>query len=99
MALSGTILVFPTTTGNPIRPTHLREHFFPRVLERAGLPKMRFHDVRPAAATLLLERGVKPKVVSELLGHSDGSITCGAYTHVTPRLHEVAIDVLDSLLE
>ena len=45
------------------------------------------------------ERGVNPKIVSEILGHSDVAITLGVYTHVTPRLHEAAIDTMDSLLD
>jgi integrase len=92
-------LVFTTASGNPIRPAHLAGDYFPRVLERAGLPKIRFHDLRHTAATLLLERGANPKVVSEILGHSDVSITLGIYTHVTPRLHEAAMDIMDLLTE
>ena len=47
----------------------------------------------------MLEESINPKAVSEILGHSDVAITLGIYTHVTPRMHEAAIDVMDSLFE
>lgn len=90
-------LVFPTSIGNPIRATNLVEWSFHRVLDRAGLPRIRFHDLRHTAATLMLERGVNPKVVSEMLGHSDIAISLGVYGHVTPRMQQAAVDVMDSL--
>ena len=61
-------LVFPTPTGEPMdRYNVLRQSFFPS-LARAGLPRMRCHNLRHTAATLLLERGINPKIVSEILG-------------------------------
>src|SRR5205807_9408552 len=62
-------LVFPNTTGNFLNPGHLLT-LFQRVLDQAGLPRMRFHDLRHSAATILLTIGVHPNVVQELLGHS-----------------------------
>jgi len=50
--------------------TNLAERSYRRVLERAGLLRIRFHDLRHTAATLLLGRGVHPKIVSEMLGHA-----------------------------
>ena len=58
---------------------------------------IRFHDLRHTAATLLLSRGVHPKVVSEMLGHADISITLRVYAHVTPNMQEAAVKVMDSL--
>jgi integrase len=61
------------------------------VVKRAGLPTTRFRDLRHTAATLLLERGVNPKVVSEMLGHSSVAVTLTLYGHVTPHMqHEAA---------
>lgn len=63
----------------------LRNRFHP-LLERAGLPRIRFHDLRHTAATLLLLADVHPKVVSEMLGHSDIAITLRIYSHVLPDM-------------
>lgn len=90
-------LAFPTTTGNPIRAAHMVDLPFHRILEHAGLPRIRFHDLRHTAATLMLEQGVNPKMVSEMLGHSDVTITLSIYGHVTPRMHEKAMEVFDTL--
>jgi integrase len=60
---------------------------------------MRFHDLRHTAATLLLGRGINPKIVSEMLGHSQISITLGLYSHVTPHMQQQAADAMDAALE
>jgi integrase len=58
---------------------------WPRLLARAGLPHVRFHDLRHAHATLMLLRGVHPKIVSERLGHASVGITLDTYSHVLQR--------------
>ena len=63
----------------------LRRSFWP-LLERAGLPHMRFHDLRHSAATLLLSQGVHPRVIQERLGHSTVRVTMDVYAHVMPTL-------------
>src|SRR5215208_3235076 len=63
-------LVFTTEVGTLINPTNLRRRSFAPLLERAGLPQIRFHDLRHTCATLLLSRNVHPKYVQELLGHA-----------------------------
>ena len=68
------------------------------MLKQAGLPRLRFHDLRHTAATLLLGAGVHPKVVSEMLGPSSVTITLDLYSHVTPTMQKQAVSVLDSLL-
>ena len=65
---------------------------FKPLLKGAGLPHFRFHDLRHTCATLLLTKNVNPKVVSEMLGHSNIAITLDIYSHVLPNG-----DVLDSL--
>jgi integrase len=64
----------------------------------AGLPRLRFHDLRHTAATLLLEANVNTKVVSEMLGHSEISVTMDLYQHVTPTMQQQAADAFDALL-
>ena len=63
-----------------------------QALAKAGLPRIRIHDLRHTAATQLLERGVHPKVVQEMLGHSTITLTLDTYSHVcqgfTPRLQQ-----------
>ncbi|MGH2506963.1 MAG: tyrosine-type recombinase/integrase, partial [Ktedonobacteraceae bacterium] len=76
-------LVFTDLTGGYFNPQYLAR-LFPKILAEAGLPSMRFHDLRHSAATLLLEMGVSMKVVQEILGHSSYMITADTYTHVLP---------------
>lgn len=83
-------LVFTNEVGRPIEATNLRKRFFQPLLERAGLPRIRFHDLRHTAATLLLGEDVNPKIVSERLGHSRVGITLDLYSHVTPTMQHKA---------
>jgi integrase len=68
------------------------------LLKRAGLPLIRFHDLRHTAATLLLLSGVHPKVVSEMLGHSSVTITLNLYSHVLPDMQASATSAMERLL-
>lgn len=77
-------LVFCTSTGLPLNPNHVVEAL-KRVLGQAGLPIIRFHDLRHSAATLLLSLGVHPKVVQELLGHSQIGMTLDVFRMSCPR--------------
>jgi integrase len=70
-----------------------------QALERAGLPRIRVHDLRHTAATLLLSQGVHPKVVQELLGHSSITLTLDTYSHVLPGLHADAAARMDALFD
>jgi integrase len=89
-------LVFPNIIGRPLSASNLIRREFHPLLERAGLPQMRFHDLRHTAATLLLSRGINPKVVSEMLGHSHVSVTLGIYSHVMPHMQEQAAAAMDA---
>lgn len=91
-------LLFANEIGRPIEARNLlRRSFFP-LLERAGLPRIRFHDLRHTAATLLLSQGVHPKVVAEMLGHARISTTLDLYSHVTPTMQREATQALDAVL-
>jgi integrase len=89
-------LVFCTTRGTPLEARNLLRDF-KKLLERAKLPDMRFHDLRHSAATLLLVKGVPERVVMEILGHSQLSQTM-RYSHVLPQLQQEAARKLDELL-
>jgi len=65
------------------------------LLKKAGLPDIRFHDLRHSAATMLLSMGVHPKVVKEKLGHSEISMTMDTYSHVLPTMQKDAMDRLN----
>lgn len=91
-------LVFVTQVGTPIEATNLVRHF-KGLLRRAGLPEIRFHDLRHSCASLLLAAGEHPKVVQELLGHSNISLTLDSYSHVLPTLQKQAAAKMDALLK
>ena len=79
-------LVFTTATGRPVNPSNVRQRSFARLLRKAGLPYVRFHDLRHTCATLLLSKGTHPKFVQELLGHATVAITLDTYSHVVPGM-------------
>lgn len=90
-------LVFSTEYGDFLSPTTLRLALR-RVLTRARLPTIRFHDLRHSAATLMLSRGVHPKMASEMLGHSTIAITLDLYSHVSANMQRQAADAIDAAL-
>jgi len=90
--------VFTTTIGTPLEPRTLaRAHS--DILLVAGLPRVRIHDLRHTAATLLLVQGVHPRVVQELFGHASIAITMNTYSHVVPALRKDAADQMDAALK
>jgi integrase len=91
-------LVFTNSVGGPLDPHNLRQRSFFPLLDRAGLPRIRFHDLRHSCATLLLGEGVHPKIVSDLLGHSQIGITLDLYSHVTATMQAVAAEAMGRLL-
>jgi integrase len=92
-----TDLVFTTKVGKPLDATGVSKAIH-RHLDRAGLAQRRFHDLRHSCATLLLVQGVSPRVVMEILGHSQISLTMNTYTHVVPELRRQAAERMDELL-
>lgn len=91
-------LVFANGRGTPLHKSNLLFQSFKPLLKKAGLPSIRFHDLRHTAATLLLLQGVHPKVVSEMLGHASIGITLDLYSHVLPNMQKDAMAALDRLL-
>ena len=89
-------LVFCDDKGDYIVSVTLNVHFS-KLLKDIGLPHMRFHDLRHSAATLLLSMGVNVKIVQELLGHSNVSMTLNVYSHVLPSMQKEAMNKMDIL--
>jgi len=96
--LADSDLVFCHPDGEPLDPGVV-SHTFSKVLKKAGLPHIRFHDLRHTHATLLLKAGIHPKIVSERLGHASVGITLDTYSHVLPGLQERAAERFDEMLE
>ncbi|MFF9853837.1 tyrosine-type recombinase/integrase [Streptomyces litmocidini] len=94
----GSDYVFTTRTGSPVEPRNVYRSFT-RVAASAGLRVIRLHDARHGCATLLTAAGVAPRVVMEILGHSQISITMDVYTHVVQDTQREAISHMDRLLK
>ncbi|HEX8397676.1 MAG TPA: site-specific integrase [Pyrinomonadaceae bacterium] len=91
-------LVFPSELGTPLNPPNVTRHF-KRILKDAELrTSIRLYDLRHTCATLLLQAGINPKIVSERLGHSTIVLTLDVYSHVLPNMQEAASDELDRLI-
>ena len=89
--------VFPSPTGGPISPDSVL-HMLHRVLKRAGLSQVRFHDLRHTFATLALQNAVDIKTVSGMLGHYSAGFTLDTYTHVTTSAKKEAANTMGSIL-
>lgn len=91
--------IFRDSRGGPLRRSHFHADNFKPLLKTAGLPKIRFHDLRHTAATLMLSGGEHPKVVQEMLGHANIGMTMDTYSHVQPTMQREAVDRLGTLLK
>ena len=89
--------VFPSPNGGPISPDSVL-HMLHRVLKRAGLPRVRFHDLRHTFATLALQNGVDVKTVSGMLGHYSAGFTLDTYAHVTTSAQRQAAEAMEHVL-
>ena len=89
--------VLPSPNGGPISPDSVL-HMLHRVLKRAGLPKVRFHDLRHTFATLALQNGVDIKTVSGMLGHFSAGFTLDTYAHITSAAQRQAAQTMGSVL-
>ncbi len=91
-------LVFTSKTGSALDGRNVTRTDFAHLLKCAGLPAIRFQGLRHTAATLLLGRGVNPKIVSEMLGHTKVGITLDIYSHVLPDMQQQAAAEMDAAL-
>lgn len=90
-------IVFAAVAREPLHPDTVTKHF-DRLVARAGVPKIRLHDLRHTAATLMLEQGVPLKAVTERLGHSSTQITSDVYQHVGEQMQDDAAAKLGAAL-
>jgi Phage integrase family len=96
--LTGDDLLFSDAAGEPLWGRHVTTLGFKALLRRAGLPPIRFHDLRHTFATLQLMAGTNPKIVSEVLGHKEIAITLDRYSHALPTMQTEAMARLDAVL-
>ena len=92
--------VFSTEAGTSMSVHNLHNRSWKPLLKKANLPlDTRFHDLRHTCATLLLTKGVHPKIVQELLGHSSISITLDTYSHVLPNMQEKVVQAMEDIFD
>jgi integrase len=91
-------LIYCTTAGKPLDFRNVATASFKPLLKKAGLPDIRFHDLRHTCATLLLFRGHHPKLVQELLGHSSVAMTLDRYSHVLPGMGDQTAAAMEAAL-
>ena len=91
--------VFCTSIGTHLNPTRDILDQLKALLKKAGLPDIRFHDLRHSSATMLLGMGVHPKIVQEILGHSQISMTMDTYSHVLPTMQREAMSKMNDALQ
>ena len=90
-------LIFPSTVGTPFNPHNLIKQY-KRLLLQAGLPTIRFHDLRHTAASLMLNHGIPVLIVSKRLGHAKPSITLDIYGHLIPSMQEQVAQLMDEVI-
>ncbi len=90
--------IFQSKANTPVHPRNLLRHFY-SVLDSVDVPRIRFHDLRHTAATILLQRDVHPKKVQELLGHSSITLTLDTYSHVIPGIDDQTANEMDAVFK
>jgi integrase len=90
--------ILSTRNGTPVNCHNLINRSWWPLLEKVGLPRIPFHNLRRTCATLLLSKGVHPKLVQELLGHVDIATTLNTYSHVIPSLEGKTAAAMDEVL-
>jgi len=90
-------LMFASQRGTPLDASNVVNRSYKPLLRRAGLPGIRFHDLRHTCATLLLPKNVNPKYVQRLLGHKSIKITLDLYSHWIPEMEDFTADAMDEI--
>ena len=90
---------FPSPRTGDVREGPAVTRQLHRIQLRAGLPRIRFHDLRHTFATLMLEQGADIKTVSYMLGHSDVRFTMNRYMHVTEALQKSAAAAMSEIIQ
>ena len=92
-------LVFATSKGTPVDAQNVVNRHFKPLLGSAGLPDIRWHDLRHSCFTLLLSRGVHPKYVQHLAGHASIQLTLDRYSHWMPTMGKHTASAMDEVLD
>jgi hypothetical protein len=90
--------IFATEVGTALNRYKLTQRSFRPLLAKAGLPQIRFHDLRHTCATILLTAGQHPKFVQEMLGHATIAITLDTYSHALPGMGDGLADAMESAI-
>ena len=90
--------MFASDIGTPLEAANVVKRHFKPLLRRAGLPDIRWHDLRHTYATLLLARGTHPTYVQKSLGHATINITLGTYSHWMPSMSRATAAAMDAAL-
>ena len=92
-------LVFSSEIGTPHSAANITRRIFKPALKRAGIRQsIRLYDLRHTCATLLLQAGINPKIVSERLGHAGITLTLDVYSHVLPNMQQSASEHLETMI-
>ena len=91
-------LIFPSQNNTPLNERNVITRHFKPILKKAGLPDIRLYDLRHTQATLLLQAGEHPKIVSERLGHSSIQLTLDTYSHVLPNMQQGSAEKLENII-
>jgi integrase len=90
--------VFADINGEPLRKDYFVRNVFHPLLTKAGIERVRFHDLRHTSATLSLSNGDNVKIIAERLGHSSAKMTLDTYAHAVPTLQRESAERMDTLL-
>jgi integrase len=92
-------LVFPNTAGNYHNPANLNRRVFHPLIKKAGVKKIKFHDLRHTFTSLLILQKQHPSYIQNQLGHSTIQMTMDIYGHLLPEVHEQGVNALNSILK
>ena len=90
-------LMFTTGNGTPFSPRNFYRDFKEQS-EAAGLPSIRFHDLRHTTISLMMSQGIPPSVVQAIVGHSSPLLTLGVYTHISTDMQNEAAEKMNAVL-